>query len=81
MGSSFLITLREGLEASLILAILFSYLKKTNRWADAKYVWQGTIAAIGVCLVAGTALFVFLDGMEGPAGCADRPTARRRRRG
>ncbi|MFM7890573.1 MAG: FTR1 family protein, partial [Actinomycetota bacterium] len=28
MGSSFLITLREGLEASLILAILFSYLKK-----------------------------------------------------
>jgi len=65
MGSSFLITLREGLEASLILAILFSYLKKTNRWADAKYVWQGTFAAIGVCLVAGTALFVFLDGMEG----------------
>ncbi|MFM7899853.1 MAG: FTR1 family protein, partial [Actinomycetota bacterium] len=65
MGSSFLITLREGLEASLILAILFSYLKKTNRWADAKYVWRGTIAAIGVCLVAGTSLFVFLDGMEG----------------
>jgi len=30
MGSSFLITLREGLEASLILAILLTYLKKTG---------------------------------------------------
>ena len=48
MAASFLITLREGLEASLILAILLTYLKKTNRWADARYVWNGTAAAIGV---------------------------------
>ncbi|NQW68480.1 MAG: FTR1 family protein, partial [Acidimicrobiaceae bacterium] len=39
MSSSFLITLREGLEASLILAILLTSLKKTERWADARYVW------------------------------------------
>ena len=65
MGSSFLITLREGLEASLILAILLTYLKKTNRWVDARFVWQGTAAAAAVCLVAGLAIFLALDGMAG----------------
>lgn len=65
MAASFLITLREGLEASLIIAILLTYLKKTNRWADARYVWNGTAVAIGVCLVVGIAIFVALDGMEG----------------
>ena len=65
MGSSFLITLREGLEASLILAILLTYLKNTDRWADARFVWAGTAAAIGICLVAGIAIFIALDGLNG----------------
>ena len=65
MGSSFLITLREGLEASLILAILLTYLNKTDRWADARFVWAGTAAAIGICLVAGIAIFIALDGLNG----------------
>jgi len=65
MGSSFLITLREGLEASLILAILLTYLKKIDRWADARFVWAGTAAAIGICLVAGIAIFIALDGLNG----------------
>jgi len=65
IGSSFLITLREGLEASLILAILLTYLKKTDRWADARYVWSGTAAACGSCLVAGIVIFVVLDGLNG----------------
>jgi high-affinity iron transporter len=57
--------LREGLEASLILAILLTYLKKTDRWADARFVWAGTVAAIGICLVAGIAIFIALDGLNG----------------
>jgi high-affinity iron transporter len=65
MGSSFLITLREGLEASLILAILLTDLKTTDRWADARFVWAGTVAAIGICLVAGIAIFIALDGLNG----------------
>lgn len=65
MGSGFLITLREGLEAALIIAILLTYLKKTNRWSDVRYVWSGTVAAIGVCLIAGIVIFVALDGLEG----------------
>lgn len=65
MAASLLITLREGLEASLIIAILLTYLQKTNRWADARYVWNGAAAAIGVCVVAGTVIFVVLDGLKG----------------
>jgi len=65
MGSSFLITLREGLEASLIIAILLTYLQKTDRWADVRYVWSGTATAIGICLVAGIAIFITLDGLQG----------------
>ena len=65
MLSTFIIALREGLEASLILAILLTYLKKTDRWADARFVWAGTAAAIGICLVAGVAIFIALDGLNG----------------
>ncbi|MSW48497.1 MAG: hypothetical protein F2818_01985, partial [Actinobacteria bacterium] len=53
MGSSFLITLREGLEASLIVSILLTYLTKTDRKADARYVWWGTAVASLGCLVVG----------------------------
>ncbi|MFM9137534.1 MAG: FTR1 family protein, partial [Actinomycetota bacterium] len=53
MASSFLITLREGLEASLIIAILLTYLGKTGRKHEAKYVWWGTGAAIAACLIVG----------------------------
>jgi len=60
MVTSFLITLREGLEASLIIAILLTYLTKTNRQHEAKYVWMGTAAAIGACLVAGTLIYILL---------------------
>lgn len=67
MGSGFLITLREGLEASLVLAILLSYVKKTDRWLDARYVWIGSVAAATLCVVAGAAIFVALDGLEGSA--------------
>ena len=65
MVTSFLITLREGLEASLIIAILLTYLTKTNRRHEAKYVWMGTAAAIVACLIAGTLIYVLVDGLHG----------------
>ena len=67
MVTSFLITLREGLEASLIIAILLTYLTKTNRREEAKYVWMGTGAAIAACLVAGTLIYILVDGLHGNA--------------
>lgn len=65
MTTSFLITLREGLEASLIVAILLTYLSKVNRKSDARYVWFGTGAAIVGCLVAGTAIYLAVNGLNG----------------
>ncbi len=41
-----LITFREGLEAALIVGIVFGYLKKIARLGQQRYVWGGVIAAI-----------------------------------
>ena len=65
MTSSFLITLREGLEASLIVAILLTYLSKTDRKQDARYVWFGTTSAVVACLIAGTAIYLAVSGLNG----------------
>ncbi|TSA54113.1 MAG: FTR1 family iron permease [Actinobacteria bacterium] len=65
MASSFLITLREGLEASLVVAILLTYLSKTNRQSDSRSVWFGAITAIVICLVVGIVVFVLVDGLHG----------------
>lgn len=67
MGSSFLITLREGLEVSLVLAILISYLVKTGRRSEIGAVWQGTGLAIAGCLVVGMAIHLAIGGLHGTA--------------
>lgn len=53
MGASFLITLREGLEISLVLAILLAYLAKTDRRSLFPAVAVGAAIAAVVCIVAG----------------------------
>ena len=65
MGSSLIITLREGLEASLIIAILLTYLRKTGRQSDSRAVWFGTGLATLVCLLAGALINVLIDGLHG----------------
>jgi high-affinity iron transporter len=65
MASSFLITLREGLETSLIISILLTYLTKTGRRPESGAVWAGTGAAIAVCLAVGTVVFIAVDGLNG----------------
>jgi FTR1 family protein len=52
MFQSLVITLREGVEAALILGIVLGYLKKTGRQAWSRYVWWGLAAAIVASLVA-----------------------------
>lgn len=56
MLQAFIITLREGLEAFLIVAISLAYLKKTGRHDLARAVRWGVIISIGVSIGAGMLL-------------------------
>lgn len=67
MGSALLLTLREGLEAALIVAIVLAYLKRLDRDKDFKTVWLGTGAAIALSVIAGIIVFNILGGLEGAA--------------
>ena len=52
MFQSLVITLREGVEAALILGIVLGYLKKTGRQAWSRYVWWGLATAVTASLAA-----------------------------
>lgn len=67
MGSGFLIMLREGLEAALIVAIVLAYLRRLGRKEDFRSVWLGTGAAVGISLIAGVIVFTALGELEGTA--------------
>lgn len=59
--ATFLIMLREGLEGALIVSIIASYLKQTGNQKWMKYVWLGVAAAVILCLIVGTAMFLVLE--------------------
>ncbi len=65
--AGFLVMLREGAEASLIVAILLSYLVRSRQHRGVRWVWFGTIAAVVVSLVAGAVIFRTIGSLEGRA--------------
>ncbi len=68
MLSAFLIALREGVEASLVVGIILVYLNRTGRSHLAKFVWAGVAAATALSLAVAVALDRFNiseDGFEG----------------
>ncbi len=65
MGGSFLITLREGLEAGLIVAIILAYLRSTNQKRHFRTVLVAALAAVGLSLVVGAAIFGIAGEFEG----------------
>ncbi len=67
MGAAFLITLREGLEIALVLAILLGYLAKTGRSDRMGSVWLGATFAALACTIAGVAVHLATDGLTGKA--------------
>lgn len=67
MGQSLLVTLREGLEAGLIVVIILTYLRNAEQRSHWRYVLVGTAAAVGVSAVVGAAIFVAAGKFEGRA--------------
>jgi FTR1 family protein len=66
--SAFLIALREGVEASLVVGIILVYLSKTGRAHLSKFVWAGVAAAVALSLAIAILLDRFQiseDGFEG----------------
>lgn len=65
--SAFLVMLREGVEAAIIVAVLLGYLNRLDRRNESRWVWAGTIAAILVSIAAGLVLWNTVGGLEGTA--------------
>lgn len=67
MGASFVIALREGIEAALIVSIVLAYLKQIGASDRSRLVWWGTGLAIVLSAALGTAIFVAGAEFEGTA--------------
>jgi high-affinity iron transporter len=67
MLPSYLLSLREGLEAALIIGIVLGALRKIRRTDLAPALWVGTLAAVGVSLLAAILLTLLGLSLEGPA--------------
>ena len=67
MLASFLLSLREGIEAALIIGIVLGAVNKLNRRDLIPSAWYGTVCAILVSLIAGIALTALGLSLEGAA--------------
>jgi len=67
VGAAFLITLREGIEAALIVSIILAYLGQVGRRDRAPVVWWGAGAALAVSVAVGAVIFAAAGEFEGKA--------------
>ena len=65
MIASFLLSLREGLEAALIIGIVLGALRKVNRPDLKASVWRGVVTAIGASILAALTLTSLGAELEG----------------
>jgi high-affinity iron transporter len=65
MIAAFVLFLREGLEASLIVSILFAALRQLGQTRQARAVWIGVILAVLGSLLGGIALYVTIHSYVG----------------
>ncbi len=67
MLASFLIMLREGFEAALVVAIIYAYVRKIERPDLMRPMWFGIGGAVVVSVLAGVAIHTTVDGLVGTA--------------
>lgn len=65
VGESLLITLREGFEAALVVAIVLAAVHRGSRPDMARWVWAGTAAALLVSAAAGLVLHLTVEDLTG----------------
>ena len=62
-----LITLREGFEAALVVAIVLAAVRRSERPELARWVWYGVGAALGLSILVGGMIHVSIDDLTGVA--------------
>ena len=67
MFPSYLLALREGLEAALIIGIVLGVLRKINRSPLKRFVWMGAGSAVLVSILSAWILNIFGASFEGAA--------------
>ncbi|MDO8567134.1 MAG: iron uptake transporter permease EfeU [Dehalococcoidales bacterium] len=67
MLSAFLITLREGLEAALVIGIILAYLGRTGNRQAFRPVWLGTSLGMAASVIAGGAIYLLAGEFSGRA--------------
>jgi high-affinity iron transporter len=67
MLPTYLLSLREGLEAALIIGILLGALSKIRRTDLSPTVWLGTLSAVGISILTAVLLTSFGLSLEDPA--------------
>lgn len=68
MLTALLITLREGLEAALVVAVVLSFLDRTGDKSRSRFVWMGAGGAISTSVAAGALLFLALGELSHEVG-------------
>ena len=68
MLAAFLLVLREGFEATLLVAIVLAYLVKIGSADRSRAMWYGIAAAAGLSVVAGAAMFFTASNLSGNVG-------------
>ena len=61
-----IVSLREGIEAALVIAIMLSYLHKTKRTDMRRYVLWGAMVAVAASLLVSLVLGAVWNIFEGP---------------
>jgi len=67
MGAAFLITLREGLEAALIVAIVMAYLRTLGRTDRFLWVALGALGGAAIAIAVGVGVYIAIGELEGRA--------------